>query len=334
MMNDEQKNEHEKPGKIRLNLPFIVHHSSFIVVTATTVALLVAGTSCTFEPSARSGGPVVEIGRRGASPGHFNSPRAIVAAPNNDLYVIDRTGRIQRLAPDGTCRAVWKVPEAANGTPTGAALDRNGDLLVADTHYSRILRYSADGTSRTQFGRYGNGPGETIYPQDVAVDGEGNIYVASYGGRDKIIKFRSDGTFIKEWGESGEGPGQFRRPMALAVRGNDELVVADSCNHRIQRFDLEGRFLGMLGGVGRDRGQLNYPYDVVAGPKGEIYVCEYGNNRVTKFTREGRATTLGKPGNGLGQLRGPWGLALDRAGYLYVADTYNHRIQRFAPGAI
>jgi len=303
-------------------------------LSAAAAVLLAGVVSCTFEPSGHVGGNVVEIGREGARPGRFHFPRAVLVTPNNDLYVIDRTGRIQRLAPDGTCLAVWHVPDWSNGTPTGATIAPNGDLLVADTHYSRILRYSADGTTWTTFGRYGNGPGEMIYPQDVALDSDGNIYVASYGGSDRIIKFRGNGTFVKEWGESGEGPGQFHRPMALAIRSGNEIVVADSCNHRIQRFDLEGRFLGMLGVVGRRKGQLNYPYDVATGPEGEIYVCEFGNNRVTKFTRDGRASTLGGPGSALGCLRCPWGLALDRAGYLYVADTYNHRIQRFAPGAI
>jgi DNA-binding beta-propeller fold protein YncE len=329
MMKDEPQNEIGNRGAFDAGLSFIIHHFSFIVVLTEISALAIGIMSCTLAPSARLGGGVIEIGREGTSPGRFHFPRVVVVAPNNDLIVIDRTGRIQRLAPEGTCRAVWRVPDATNGTPTGATFDRNGDLLVADTHYSRILRYSTDGTTHTQFGRYGDGPGEVIYPQDVAVDRDGNLYVASYGGRDKIIKFRNDGTFIKEWGESGEGPGQFHRPMALAMRGEGEIVVADSCNHRVQVFDLEGRFVEALGGVGREKGKLNYPYDVAAGPKGEIYVCEYGNNRVTQFTRDGRATTVGELGNGLGQLRGPWGVALDRAGGLYVADTYNHRILRF-----
>ena len=299
------------------------------------LALALAAASCTFEPAPHSDGKIVEIGRRGTSPGHFNFPRAMLVTPNNDLYVFDRTGRIQRLAPDGRCLALWNLPDFSNGTPTGAAFDRNGDLLVADTHYSRILRYSADATTPAQFGRYGNGPGEMMYPQDVAVDADGNIYVANYGGRDRIIKFRGDGTFIKEWGDTGCGPGQFQRPMALAFLGDSDLVVADSCNHRIQRFDLDGRFVAMYGSVGQGKGLLNYPYDVATSPKGEIYVCEYGNNRISKFTRDGRlAGTLGGPGTGLGQFRCPWGVALDRAGALYVADTYNHRIQRFAPGTI
>jgi len=318
------------------NSSLSIHRSSFIIHSSASLFLaVVVVTSCALEPVEPMRDRAVAIGRRGVGPGSFSFPRAVVPASDGTIVVIDRTGRIQQLGADGSCLATWTLPEFANGTPTSATFDRNGNLLVADTHYSRILRFSADGTSRTQFGHYGKGPGEMIYPQDVASDANGFIYVANYGGRDKIIKLRSDGTFVKEWGSSGEGPGQFNRPMALALLGDKELLVADACNHRVQRFDLEGRLLGTIGKVGRAEGQLNYPYDIAASANGEIYVCEYGNCRISKFARDGRfIAALGGPGAALAKFRCPWGVALDRAGYLYVADTENHRIVRFVPGTI
>ena len=297
--------------------------------------------ACSFRSVLEPTENIVEIGRRGNSPGRFNFPRAVLVTPDGQLCVFDKTGRIQRLTPEGNCLAVWRVPDSAYGTPTGAAFAPNGDLLVADTHYSRILRYSAEGTTPTQLGRYGKGPGELIFPTDVAVDRDGHIYVTNYvneldeQGHTRIIKFRSDGTFTKEWGSSGGAAGQFRRPMALAVLGGEGIVVADSCNHRIQRFDFEGRFIDVWGGIGRGKGQMNYPYDVAIGADGRIYVCEYGNHRISVFKKNGRFVKwIGGSGHSRGQLRGPWGCALDTSGALYVADTYNHRVQRFAPSAL
>lgn len=303
--------------------------------------LALAVGACSFQSVLESGADILQIGGRGNSPGRFNFPRAVLAAPDGRILVIDKTGRIQWFSAEGRCRAVWNVPEAQYGTPTGATFDHNGDLLVADTHYSRILRFSADGTTHTQFGRYGKRRGELVFPTDVAVNSQGDIYVTNYvneldeQAHTRIMKFRNDGTFVDEWGETGGGEGQFRRPMSLAILDDDGIVVADSCNHRIQRFDRNGRFITLWGGAGRRKGQLNYPYDVAVGPKGRIYVCEYGNHRISVFTRKGRFVKwIGGGGNGPGRFRGPWGCAFDRAGALYVADTYNHRVQRFAPGAI
>jgi DNA-binding beta-propeller fold protein YncE len=295
--------------------------------------LAMACAACNRGEAHYSESQVREIGRQGVADGRFNYPREILIAPNRNLVVIDKTGRIQHFSPDGECVAVWNVPNPANGTPTGAAFDRAGRLLVADTHYSRILRYAADGTSWTQFGRYGQGPGELVYPTDIAVDKAGHIYVTNYGQRDRVLKFASDGAFLAEWGATGAAPGEFNRPMSLALLGDAALVVADSCNHRIQKFSLDGQLLGVWSGPGREKGQLSYPYDVETTPDGDVLACEYGNNRISVFSGGGKfRRVIGSQGNGLGQFHGPWAAAIDRAGRLYVADTYNHRIQRFEAG--
>src|SRR2546430_12627858 len=46
-----------------------------------------------------------------------------------------------------------------SGRPTGLTVDPKGELLVADTHYHRVLRYSPEGTLISQFGSEGSGPG-------------------------------------------------------------------------------------------------------------------------------------------------------------------------------
>ncbi len=116
--------------------------------------------------------------------------------------------------------------------------------------------------------------------------------------------------------------------MSLSPDGN--LLVSDSCNHRIQIFRSDGTFLRSLGKAGTGPGEFSYPYDVRADKTGKIYICEFGNSRLTILDSEGNVIELiGQPGSLPGEFNNPWSLALDSMGNLYVADSQNHRVQKF-----
>jgi tripartite motif-containing protein 71 len=72
-------------------------------------------------------------------------------------------------------------------------------------------------------------------PHGIAVDQEGNAYVADTGNT-RIQKFSTDGHFIAKWGSSGTADGQFNEPKSVAVDHLGDVYVADSGNHRIQVF--------------------------------------------------------------------------------------------------
>ena len=72
----------------------------------------------------------------------------------------------------------------------------NGDIYVADTHYHRVLIFSAAGEPIGSFGSFGQGDGEFIYPTDIAFSGDGRIFVSEYGGNDRISAFTEDGEFL------------------------------------------------------------------------------------------------------------------------------------------
>lgn len=295
------------------------------------------------QPDPGSIGHLEEVWElRGFSPGRLQKPRAMAIDRQDRLYIVDMTARIQvfdtRTVVDGKGKFLyyWSTPAKENGRPTGLSIGRDGSVLVADTHYFRVLVYSPEEVSPPEAkkprkiigGTPGNGPGQFGLVRDVVQDSQGNYYVAEMGEYDRIQKFSHDGEFLLQWGSHGHEPGQFARPESLAVDEQDQIWVADACNHRIQVFDNRGKLLTMWGSEGKGLGQLYYPYDLVLGDDDTVYVCEYGNNRVQKFSRDGRSYGCwGTQGRGPGQLYQPWGLARDSRGKIYVLDTNNHRVQ-------
>lgn len=268
----------------------------------------------------------------GARDGWLTKPRVADFDAEDQLYIADLTDRIQVFDRDGVFLRSWRMPALNVDGPSGVTIDRHGRVLVADTHFYRIMIYDRSGKLLDQLGDgvQGNTPGRFGYPCDVAIDSQGNYYVAEYGENDRIQVFSPDFQWLRQWGGHGYEPGEFLRPRALAIDAADLLYVADSCNHRIQVFDTDGKLLRMWGERGPAPGQMSYPYDIELGPDGHLYVVEYGNSRVQKFDVEGRSLGLwGEPGRLPGQLYNPWALAVDSTGAVSVVDSNNHRIQRF-----
>jgi ABC-type spermidine/putrescine transport system permease subunit II/sugar lactone lactonase YvrE len=296
-------------------------------VTCVGLCLLLAG--C--DPGPTESGPeiVASFGQTGKGPGQFMYPRAIESLGDGRVLVIDKTGRIQTFDPDHRYVSVFNMPEIKQGKPTGLTLGPDGNLYVADTHYSQVCVYRLDGRLLRQFGQYGEGPGCFIYPTDVAFAPDGRMYVGEYGGNDRISVFDPHGGFLTAFGTWGSDDGQLSRPAALRVDPiRRVLYVADACNHRIALYDLDGNVLGYWGEPGQAAGQLRYPYDLELMRNGEVLVCEYGNNRLQRFSPDGQSLGVyGGPGRNLGELAYPWGVTTDQQGLAYIVDAGNNRIQ-------
>jgi len=286
-------------------------------------------------------------GRRGMSDGRFLKPRAIAIDPQDQLYIVDTTGRIQVFDAEGNRKRGWQTPQTENGRPTGLAVfpgvpsspglvsaDEDARLLVADTHYYRMLVYTLNGTLCDEQGIggvAGHRPGEFAFVTDAVCDQQGCFYIGEYGEHDRIQKFDPSGRFLTQWGRTGEGPGEFRRPQSLVIRG-DILWVVDACNHRIQAFDIREstpRLIDVWGELGQAPGQFYYPYDLAIAGDGTLIVCEYGNQRLQRLTADGDLiATWGGPGVAPGQLYQPWGVVIDSRERVHVLDSNNHRVQR------
>jgi len=285
-------------------------------------AVLVGG-SFAVRRGGASDAPDRMWGGFGVTDGHFTRPRAIAIDPQDRAYIVDFAARIQVFDTDGDYLGpTWQTPDYRNGRPSGLGIDRDGHLIVCDSHYHCLRIYDAAGHElRVIRGEFG-------YISDAVQDrGSGRIFLSEFGDRDRITCLEADGTPVRSWGGSGAGPGQMNRIRALALGPDGLLYAADSCNHRIQVFDLEGGFVREFGEPGTQPGQLSYPYDVAFGPTGELYVSEYGNHRIQKFDTAGKSLGVwGGPGRAPGRLASPWGVAIDSRGGVFVVDTENHRI--------
>jgi sugar lactone lactonase YvrE len=301
---------------------------------AATAAAFFVG--CTPDPHAGPTGTwELTWGERGVGPGLFQKPRALAIDANDQLYIVDMTARIQVFTRDGEYLRSWQTPASENGRPTGLSFARDGNLLVADTHYFRMLVYTPEGKlldDRTIGGESGSLPGQFNFVTDCVQDSQGNYYIAEYGEFDRVQKFSSQGKFLLQWGVHGSAPGEFIRPQSLDIDAAGHVWVADSCNHRVQVFDATGeqaKLVQSWGEQGAELGKLNYPYGIQLDQQGHVYLCEFGNHRVQKFTTSGELVGWwGKNGRRVGELDQPWSAQLDSQGRLHILDSYNHRVHR------
>ncbi len=280
--------------------------------------ILLGGCARTTPPAA---GPAIQsIGGPGSDDGRFATPRATAWDPRGFLYVVDKTARIQKFDAAGRYLLGWTTPENEKGRPTGLMVDPKGELWVADTHYHRILHYSALGALLSEFGSEGTAPGQFLYPTGIAMDADGLIYVSEYGGNDRIQVLTTEGKVVRSWGKYGTEPGEFQRPQSLAL-GGGRVYVADAAGHRIQVFAQDGRFLATWG-------DLKYPYSVALDGDGNLLVAEYGRHRIAKFTADGKPLALaGQPGTGPADLNTPWSAIAISGDRIAVVDSGNHRVQ-------
>jgi sugar lactone lactonase YvrE len=175
-------------------------------------------------------------------------------------------------------------------------------------------------------GGHGTAPGRFDQPMGIAVDRDGQFYVADRNNH-RIQAFRRDGTFARAWGAQGSEPGQFREPHDVAV---DEafVYVADLWNQRVQIFTPDGRAVGAITGAP----SLSSPRGVCV-DRGLVYIAEAAAGRVSVYDRDGHLVrAIGTPGGDApGELLEPVDVALARDGTVWVVNSGNNRLERFAP---
>ncbi len=209
------------------------------------------------------------------------------------------------------------------------SIDRDGNLLVSDSHYFCVRVYSPEGVELRSFGPDSGVPDGLSYISDTVQDEDGNYYIAEFGDHHRITKLGSLGSFPEMLGHGRHGARGVRPhpTFALARIGICTRSMPPITAFRFTR--AMARRSRTIGEPGDQPGQFSYPYDMDFNAAGEFYVIEHGNNRVQKFSKDGKSIGMwGTPGRKPGCLHEPWALAVDSRGCVHLVDTENHRVQR------
>ena len=296
---------------------------------------------------------------------------AVAAIAVTGAFGVSSSGTITTIAGTG------KPGFSGDGGPAarallrsvyGVAVDRQGNVYVGDTANRRVRKISAAGTMTTFAGTGGapvsvalrgdGGPATSaaLYlPRGVAVDGEGNVYIADFADH-RVRKVSPAGTITTFAGSgvggfSGDGgPATSARlsgPTGMAVDGEGNVYIADSRNQRVRRVSRSGTITTFAGG-GASRGdggpatsaRLLGDLEVAVDRLGNVYIADFGDRRVRKVSLAGTITAFAGGGSSLGdggratsaQLRTPYGVAADSQGTVYIADYADHRVREVSPG--
>jgi len=209
------------------------------------------------------------------------------------------------------------------------AFSKDGHLLVTDAAHGWVQVFDK-GTGKfiARFGGKGDEDHNLDKPEGIAVDTEGNIFVADYN-TGFIKKYDPSYKWTLTFSEYGPDKGQNMKSEFMDIR-DGKLYLPEAGNHRVDVFDLNGKFLFDFGGQGSEPGKLNNPESAKFSSDGKLYVADLKNDRIQVFDKDGKfLKTWGKSGSGPGELKSPAGLALDQDDNVYVTEIGNDRVQVF-----
>ncbi len=196
--------------------------------------------------------------------------------------------------------------------------------------------YSGDGGPATE--------AQLNYPEDVAVDGLGNIYIADTNNN-RIRKVDASTGNISTF--AGGGDPYRLGAVGVAVDASGNVYIADNNNRLVHKVDVSTGNISIFAGGGRlfgsraegaaARAVQIQPRGLAVDRLGNVYITESGYDRVYKVNAAGIVSTVAGTGeSGYGGDGGaatsaqllPNDVAVDGAGNLYIADAVNHRIRK------
>src|SRR3954447_23451814 len=167
--------------------------------------------------------------------------------------------------------AIGKLAQSGPGfnNPVDVAVGEGGRLYVlnrsnmshAEMGVVHVTICTVDEEYIGDFGTFGSGDGQLIWPAGIAAGRGGHLYVTDERRHD-VQMFDRDGNFLGKWGGLGSSPGQLNRPSGLAVDLDGNVLVVDALNSRVQTWSPAGEHLAIWGEAGSGPGQFNVPWGI------------------------------------------------------------------------
>lgn len=255
-------------------------------------------------------------------------------------------------------------------SPSGVAVDAQGNVYIADHSGSRVRKVSRDGTISTFAGTGGSGssgdggPATSARigtPFGVAVDARGNVYISDqYSNRVRkvlpggaITTFAGTGAYgTGSYGDGGPATSaQLRNPYGIAVDAKGNVYIADHDHSKVRKVDAGGTITTFAGtgvrGFSGDGGKataakLISPFGLAVDGRGNVYIADRSDNRVRKVSPNGTITTFAgtgesaNDGDGDGgpatsaRIQHPQGMVVDAQGNVYIAA--GGTVRKVSPG--
>ena len=196
----------------------------------------------------------------------------IVTDHNHAVSIYTRDGKLKkRFGKKGGERGEFKYPQ-------GVAADNAGLLYIADQGNSRVQVCNMAGDCDRMIGD--RDPGRLQEPIDVAIDGDGDIYVTDYTA-EQVKIYTASGQY-KSSITAADVLQQNWQPQYVAVDGDRQLYVTDWKNHCVHVLK-DGRHIQQIGSKGDREGCFNDPTGIVLSLDGDLIVCDNNNHRIQIF---------------------------------------------------
>jgi len=234
------------------------------------------------------------------------------------MHVLDRVGLVKL---DATGRYLQTIPlRSATYAPDyrALALDEQNNIFVVNRAKSFVRKYSASGDSLTQLGGVGTAPGQFQQPEGIAVDADGNLYIADTGNN-RLQKLSASGQV--QWVYAPSGTQALVQPVDVKLAPDGSVYVLNK-NYTAAKLSAAGQLISTF--------SLRFPgsitYDQTTGlgidSANNLYVVSSRLQAVQQYDAQG--VYIGAFGASSGSFGGLHvALALDGPGNVYVVDAFD-----------